>query len=81
MDRIAIELQNIAQLQQQLIQLNIAAVHIPFRMATDSLVEMALGRVHYAIYTLPAALGAVAIVVALLAHWSTLARRGHTAIG
>jgi tripartite-type tricarboxylate transporter receptor subunit TctC len=39
--------------------LNIEAVHIPFRMATDSFVEMALGRVHYAIYTLPAALGPV----------------------
>lgn len=39
--------------------LNIDAVHIPFRMATDSFVEMALGRVHYAIYTLPAALGPV----------------------
>jgi tripartite-type tricarboxylate transporter receptor subunit TctC len=39
--------------------LGIDAVHVPFRMATDSFVEMALGRVHYAIYTLPAALGPV----------------------
>jgi tripartite-type tricarboxylate transporter receptor subunit TctC len=39
--------------------LKIDAVHVPFRMATDSFVEMALGRVHYAIYTLPAALGPV----------------------
>lgn len=39
--------------------LNIDAVHIPFRASSDSLVEMVLGRVHYAIYTLPAVLGAV----------------------
>lgn len=39
--------------------LGIDAVHVPFRIATDSFVEMALGRVHYAIYTLPAALGPV----------------------
>lgn len=39
--------------------LNIDAVHVPFRVATDSFVEMALGRVHYSIYTLPAALGPV----------------------
>jgi tripartite-type tricarboxylate transporter receptor subunit TctC len=39
--------------------LKIDAVHVPFRMATDSFIEMALGRVHYAIYTLPAALGPV----------------------
>ena len=39
--------------------LGIDAVHVPFRVATDSFVEMALGRVHYAIYTLPAALGPV----------------------
>ncbi len=39
--------------------LGIEAVHVPFRVATDSFVEMALGRVHYAIYTLPAALGPV----------------------
>lgn len=39
--------------------LGIDAVHVPFRMATDSFVEMALGRVHYSIYTLPAALGPV----------------------
>jgi tripartite-type tricarboxylate transporter receptor subunit TctC len=37
--------------------LNIDAVHIPFRVASDSFVELALGRVHYAIYTLPMALG------------------------
>ena len=39
--------------------LKIDAVHVPFRVATDSFVEMALGRVYYAIYTLPAALGLV----------------------
>lgn len=39
--------------------LGIDAVHVPFRVASDSIVEMALGRVHYAIYTLPAALGPV----------------------
>jgi tripartite-type tricarboxylate transporter receptor subunit TctC len=39
--------------------LGIDAVHVPFRMATDSFIEMALGRVHYAIFTLPAALGPV----------------------
>ena len=39
--------------------LGIDAVHVPFRMATDSFVELALGRLHYAIYTLPAALGPV----------------------
>jgi tripartite-type tricarboxylate transporter receptor subunit TctC len=39
--------------------LGIDAVHVPFRVATDSFVEMALGRVHYAIYTLPSALGPV----------------------
>jgi len=37
--------------------LNIDAVHVPFRMISDSFVEMLLGRVHYAIHTLPAALG------------------------
>lgn len=37
----------------------IDAVHVPFRSATDSFVELGLGRVHYAIYTLPAALGPV----------------------
>ena len=39
--------------------LGIDAVHVPFRVSTDSFVEMALGRVHYAIYTLPAAMGPV----------------------
>jgi len=37
----------------------IDAVHIPYRMVSDTYVEMAMGRVHYAIYTLPAALGTV----------------------
>lgn len=37
--------------------LHIQAVHVPFRVSSDSFVEIALGRVHYAIYTLPAALG------------------------
>jgi len=37
----------------------IDAVHVPFRNLTDSIVEMALGRVHYAIFTLPAVLGPV----------------------
>lgn len=39
--------------------LGIDAVHVPFRVASDSFVELALGRVHYAIYTLPAAMGPV----------------------
>ena len=39
--------------------LGIDAVHVPFRVSTDSFVEMALGRVHYAIFTLPAAMGPV----------------------
>jgi len=39
--------------------LGIDAVHVPFRVSTDSFVEMALGRVHYAIYTLPSAMGPV----------------------
>jgi tripartite-type tricarboxylate transporter receptor subunit TctC len=39
--------------------LRIDAVHIPFRVASDSFVEMSLGRVHYAIYTLPLALGPI----------------------
>ena len=39
--------------------LGIDAVHVPFRSATDSFTELAMGRVHYAIYTLPAALGPV----------------------
>ncbi|MCW5603244.1 MAG: tripartite tricarboxylate transporter substrate binding protein [Burkholderiales bacterium] len=39
--------------------LRIDAVHVPFRMASDTFVEMSLGRVHYAVYTLPAVLGQV----------------------
>jgi tripartite-type tricarboxylate transporter receptor subunit TctC len=35
------------------------AVHVPFRNVSDSLVEMVLGRVHYAVYTLPSVLGPV----------------------
>jgi tripartite-type tricarboxylate transporter receptor subunit TctC len=31
----------------------IQAVHVPFRNVSDTFVEMGLGRVHYAIYTLP----------------------------
>lgn len=37
----------------------IEAVHIPFRHLSDSFVEMVLGRVHYAVLTLPAVLGSV----------------------
>lgn len=36
--------------------LHIEAMHVPFRQLTDSHVEMGLGRVHYAVYTLPAVL-------------------------
>lgn len=36
--------------------LGIDAVHVPFRSMTNTVVEMALGEVHYAILTLPAAL-------------------------
>jgi tripartite-type tricarboxylate transporter receptor subunit TctC len=32
----------------------IQAVHVPFRNVSDTFVEMTLGRVHFAIYTLPA---------------------------
>jgi tripartite-type tricarboxylate transporter receptor subunit TctC len=32
------------------------AEHIPFRNVTDSFIEMGLGRVHYAVYTLPSVL-------------------------
>ena len=39
--------------------LRIEAVHIPFRNLSDSFIEMMLGRVHYAILTLPAVLGPV----------------------
>jgi tripartite-type tricarboxylate transporter receptor subunit TctC len=35
----------------------IQAVHVPYRMLSDSLTEMGLGRVHYAVFTLPAVLG------------------------
>ncbi|MBI4203578.1 MAG: hypothetical protein HY527_01015, partial [Betaproteobacteria bacterium] len=37
----------------------IDAVHVPFRNLSDSFIEMVLGRVHYAVQTLPAVLGAV----------------------
>ncbi len=39
--------------------LGIHAVHVPYRNISDSFIEIALGRVHYAIYTLPAVLGPV----------------------
>jgi tripartite-type tricarboxylate transporter receptor subunit TctC len=39
--------------------LNIDAMHVPFRNVSDTFVEMVLGRVHYAIYTLPAVLASV----------------------
>lgn len=39
--------------------LGIDAMHVPFRMVSDTFVEMGLGRVHYAVYTLPAVLGPV----------------------
>lgn len=35
------------------------ATHIPFRNLSDTFVEMSLGRVHYAVHTLPAVLGSV----------------------
>jgi tripartite-type tricarboxylate transporter receptor subunit TctC len=37
----------------------IEAVHIPYRNLTDSFVEMLLGRVHYAVFTLPSVLAPV----------------------
>lgn len=37
----------------------IDAVHVPFRQLSDSFVEMVLGRVHYAVLTLPSVLGSV----------------------
>ena len=37
----------------------IQATHVPFRNLYDSIIEMGLGRVHYAVYTLPAVLGPV----------------------
>ena len=39
--------------------LRIDAMHVPFRNLSDSFVEMVLGRVHYAVSTLPAVLGPV----------------------
>ena len=36
--------------------LRIDAMHVPFRQVSDTYVEMVLGRVHYAVYTLPAVL-------------------------
>jgi tripartite-type tricarboxylate transporter receptor subunit TctC len=39
--------------------LGIVAMHVPFRMVSDSFVEMGLGRVHYAIFTLPTVLAPV----------------------
>lgn len=39
--------------------LGIDAMHVPFRMVSDTFVEMGLGRVHYAVYILPAVLGPV----------------------
>ena len=39
--------------------LGIDAMHVPFRNLSDSFVEMVLGRVHYAVFTLPAVLGPV----------------------
>ncbi len=35
----------------------IAATHVPFRNLSDTIVEMGLGHVHYAVFTLPAVLG------------------------
>ena len=37
----------------------IRAVHVPFRNLSGVIVEMGLGRVHYAVFTLPAVLGPV----------------------
>jgi len=37
----------------------IDAVHVPFRQLSDSFIEMVLGRVHYAVLTLPSVLGSV----------------------
>jgi tripartite-type tricarboxylate transporter receptor subunit TctC len=39
--------------------LGIDAVHVSFRLATDTFVELGLGRVHYAVLTLPTVLGPV----------------------
>jgi tripartite-type tricarboxylate transporter receptor subunit TctC len=35
------------------------AMHVPFRNLSDSFIELVLGRVHYAVFTLPAVLGPV----------------------
>ncbi len=37
----------------------INAMHVPFRNLYDSFIEMGLGRVHYAVFTLPAVMGPV----------------------
>jgi tripartite-type tricarboxylate transporter receptor subunit TctC len=37
----------------------IDSVHVPFRNLSDTLIEMVLGRVHYAVLTLPAVVGPV----------------------
>lgn len=37
----------------------IDAMHVPFRLLSDSFIEMVRGRVHYAVLTLPAVLGPV----------------------
>ena len=39
--------------------LRIDSMHIPFKNLSDTFVEMVLGRVHYAVYTLPSVLGSV----------------------
>jgi len=39
--------------------LRVEAMHVPFRNVSDTFVEMGLGRVHYAVYTLPAVLTSV----------------------
>ncbi len=39
--------------------LRIDSMHVPFRNLSDTFVEMVLGRVHYAVYTLPAVLTSV----------------------
>lgn len=39
--------------------LQIDVMHVPFRIVSDTFVEMGLGRVHYAVYTLPAVLAPV----------------------
>ena len=39
--------------------LHLDAMHVPFKNVSDTFVEMVLGRVHYAVYALPAALGPV----------------------